>query len=51
MRAINRKVLRDLVRIRGQALAICLVMASGVATFVMSLSTLHSLEGTLDAYY
>ena len=36
---------------RGQALAICLVMACGVATFVMSLSLLHSLESTQDRYY
>jgi len=36
---------------RGQAAAIGLVMACGVATFVMALSMLDSLTGTLDAYY
>ncbi len=51
MKALTRKMLRDLLHMRGQALAICLVMASGVATFVMSLSTLDSLQSTLDAYY
>jgi putative ABC transport system permease protein len=36
---------------RAQAAAICLVIGAGVATFVMSLSTLDSLRRTLDAYY
>jgi putative ABC transport system permease protein len=51
MRALTRKMLRDIRNVRGQALAICLVMACGVATFVTSLSTLHSLQAALDAYY
>lgn len=51
MRALDRKLVRDLWRMKGQALAICLVIAAGVATFVMSLSTLDSLRRTLDAYY
>src|SRR5262249_13638483 len=51
MRALDRKLVRDLWHIRGQALAICLVMACGVATFVMSLSTLESLERTQISYY
>lgn len=49
--ALDRKTLRDLWSIKGQALAICLVIASGVATFVMSLSTLKSLQGSQAAYY
>ncbi len=44
-------MLRDLWQMRGQALAICMVMACGVATFVMSLSMLHSLESTQERYY
>ena len=44
MRALNRKTVRDLWNIKGQALAIVMVIASGVGTFVMSLSTLHSLQ-------
>jgi putative ABC transport system permease protein len=51
MAAIDRKLWRDLWEMRGQILAICVVMACGVATVVMSLSTLQSLRGTLDAYY
>ncbi|MEX0655180.1 MAG: FtsX-like permease family protein [Phycisphaeraceae bacterium] len=51
MRALERKLFRDLRRLRGQALAIALVIASGVATFVMSLSTLESLSLTQEAYY
>ncbi len=51
MRAIDRKVLRDLWLLRGQALAIGLVIASGVAALLMSLSTLNALRETADAYY
>jgi putative ABC transport system permease protein len=51
MKAINRKLLRDLWDMRGQALAIALVIASGVATFIMSLSTLHSLQLTQATFY
>ncbi|WP_448192766.1 ABC transporter permease [Azospirillum sp. sgz301742] len=51
MRALNRKLLRDLWRIRGQALAIALVIACGVATVVMSFGALRSLEETRTAYY
>lgn len=49
--ALDRKLLRDLWGIRGQALAIALVMAAGIATFVMSLSTLQSLMQSRDDYY
>ncbi len=51
MRALDRKLLRDLWQMRGQALAISLVMACGVATFVMSLTALESLERSRAAYY
>ena len=51
MRALDRKLLRDLWLIKEQALAIALVIACGVATFVMSLSTLASLARTQDTYY
>ena len=43
--------MRDLWLMKGQVAAICLVIAAGVATFVMSVSALQSLQGTLDAYY
>jgi putative ABC transport system permease protein len=51
MNALDRKLLRDLWQMRGQALAICLVMACGVATFVMSLGLVGSLERTQEQYY
>lgn len=49
--ALHRKLLCDLWLLRGPALAIGLVMASGVATFVMSLCTLSMLYRTQSAYY
>jgi putative ABC transport system permease protein len=51
MTALNRKLRRDLMTMKGQSLAICLVMACGVATFVMSLATLHSLHYSREIYY
>ncbi len=45
------KMFRDLWRLRGQVLAIALVIGSGVATLVMSLSTVEALQDTTDAYY
>jgi putative ABC transport system permease protein len=49
--ALNRKLLRDLLAMRGQAIAIALVIAGGVAMFVMYLSTFDSLRRTTTAYY
>jgi putative ABC transport system permease protein len=51
MRTLDRKVLRDLWILRGQVLAISLVIASGVAVLIMSLSTLDALNQTTQAYY
>jgi len=51
MTALNRKLVRDLGHMWSQALAICLVMACGIATFVMSLCTLASLEQAQQTYY
>ncbi|MDY0066815.1 MAG: FtsX-like permease family protein [Steroidobacteraceae bacterium] len=51
MRALERKLWRDLWRMRGQALAIALVMASGVAVLTMGLTTVESLDETARAYY
>ena len=51
MRAINRKVLRDLWHLRGQVLAIGMVVAAGIAALIMSLSTLEALDETTAAYY
>lgn len=51
MHALNRKLLRDLRHIWMQALAIALVISSGVAVYVMEMGTLRSLEETRAAYY
>jgi putative ABC transport system permease protein len=51
MKALNRKTIRDLWTIKGQAVAIALVIASGVGTFVMSLCTLNSLRWSQESYY
>ena len=44
MKALDKKLRRDLWQMKGQALAIVLVIVSGVATFVMFISTMHSLN-------
>jgi putative ABC transport system permease protein len=49
--ALDRKLLRGLWHVRGQALAIAVVIASGVAVLVMSLSTLEALRDTTALYY
>ena len=51
MRSLNKKIVRDLWHLRGQVIAIGLVIASGVATLLMSLSTLEALDETATAYY
>ncbi|WP_244084056.1 ABC transporter permease [Desulforhabdus sp. TSK] len=51
MNALHRKLVRDLLQMKGQAFAISLVMACGIAVFVMSLTTLASLETAREAYY
>jgi putative ABC transport system permease protein len=51
LNALDRKLWRDLWHIRGQVLAIAFVIGCGVATLVLSLGTLNSLEETRDAYY
>lgn len=51
MKAIDRKLVRDGLQMWGQILAICAVIACGVATFVMSLSALEALRTTQATYY
>ena len=51
MRALDRKLLRDLWNVRSQVLAIALVVASGIALLVMSLGVFGSLTTTRAAYY
>jgi putative ABC transport system permease protein len=49
--ALNRKLLRDVLGMKGQAMAIALVISSGVAMFVMYRSNFESLRRTQEAYY
>jgi putative ABC transport system permease protein len=51
MTALNRKLFRDLYHLRGQAVAVSLVIACGVATFIMSFATMESLRWTQETYY
>lgn len=49
--ALDRKAVRNLLQMKGQFLAIALVIACGVAAFVMSLSTLSTLKRNQAEYY
>jgi putative ABC transport system permease protein len=51
VRAIDRKLWRDLWHVRSQALAIVLVIGAGVAAFVLFLSAYASLQLTQQRYY
>ena len=51
MRMLQRKLVRDLWGLRSQILAIAAVLACGIGTFVMSASTVRSLEQTRAQYY
>lgn len=51
MTSIQRKLWRDLLATRSQAIAIGLVIACGVGTFVMSLNTLDTLKRSRQHYY
>ncbi len=51
MKALDKKLFRELWAMRMQALAIVMVIVGGVAVFVMSLSTLDSLFQTRENYY
>ena len=51
MEPLDRKLLRDIWRLRGQVLAIALVIGSGVAVLVMALATHASIKETTRAYY
>jgi putative ABC transport system permease protein len=51
VRSLDRKLLRDLWAMKGQAFAISLVVAAGVAMYVAYLSNFDSLFLTQTAYY
>lgn len=46
-----RKLLRDLIHLRGQMIAVAVVVACGIATYVTMVSVYHSLQATQSAYY
>lgn len=48
---LDKKLLRDLWRIKGQAAAIIFVIAAGIALLVMSRGMMISLDETMRAYY
>ncbi|MEK7707940.1 MAG: ABC transporter permease, partial [Verrucomicrobiota bacterium] len=48
---LDRKLLRDLNRMKGQTVAVSLVMACGLAMLIMARSLIHSLESTRQEYY
>jgi len=48
---LDRKLLRDLKRLKGQALAVSLVMACGLAMLIMARSLIASLDNTRADYY
>jgi len=51
MKALDKKLLRDLWRMKGQAVAIAIVIIGGVSTYVMMKSTMDSLQLTRAKYY
>lgn len=51
MNTIDRKLWRDMWKMKGQVLAIAMVIVSGVSTFVMLISTVQSLNITKDKFY
>jgi len=51
MKAIDRKLTRDLWKTKGQVLAIALVIASGISAYVMLISNIDSLNQTREKFY
>ncbi len=49
--SLDRKLLRDLVHMRGQALAVGIIIACGVGILIMALGTLQSLQQSREIYY
>ena len=51
VKSIDKKLVRDLARLRGQVITIALVVACGIASFVTMRSAFDSLVSSRDAYY
>ena len=51
VKALDRKLLRELTRLKGQIATIALVLASGITSFISMRGTYASLESSRDSYY
>ena len=51
MNALDRKLFREVIRLRGQALTIAVVVASGVACYISLQSAWRALYESRDLYY
>ncbi|MDY0022432.1 ABC transporter permease [Arenimonas caeni] len=51
MKALDRKLWRELRQLRGQTIAIALVLVAGIATVVMSLTAYRALHDTRERFY
>ena len=51
MRKLDRKLVRDLSQMKGQVIAIVLVIAAGIAVFTMSMCAYASLTNGQDKFY
>jgi len=48
---VAERLLREVGRLKGQVATIAIVLASGIASFVMLRGTVDALEHARDAYY
>lgn len=51
MKALDKKLLRDLKKMRGQVIAIAFVIVAGVSVYVTMSSVADTLQQTLESYY
>jgi len=51
MTALHRKLIRDVIHMRGQIVAVTLVLACGIATYVTMRSAFQSLVAAQSEYY
>lgn len=51
MRVLDRKLLRDIARMRSQVAAIAIVVASGVALFIATMTAYRALQLSEEAFY
>ena len=51
MRALHRKLVRDLWRLRYQVITIAVLVGCGIASFVSAVAAASSMEASRDAFY